>query len=476
MPNFTGGAFRSVAAKIMSGKTHMLWMGDSQHSYRLKTPTAGDMLMRRVLYHLNPHYMTGPGAGASQSQTAFFTPAFVGTNVTVTSHGGTRSDFNYGASTPVLGREATKLVASANLADNADLSNGTGQGLWLQRQQSNNSATNANLTYPWNLSNGNNRPWYFGTGGSNNHIKTRLIVQGQASGGWNQIDIASRRVGLTTNTSSAFTTCTIPATETIVATDWTAPHADGGGYQTNTSGNLNDHYIQKAARTTTGYNENGLQILIPAWQVTRCDSGGVIPWNADNSGLGVDIFGRAGSTCEDWATNYWTQTQWQQYLAATVLVPNNDVTVCIMLGHNVAVGSEQSGNLVLPQWSMNYQTLITKIRAGFLAAFPTGTIRFLLIVPWRCTEETNFMNSVASCQSVQTAVEALAAANGAGVFSYFNYFNQTAPIPKLHAETEYHGAYLAGAIRDAFDRATDFDYSPAGSFSSGSGARSWGVR
>jgi hypothetical protein len=477
MPNFTGGAFRSVAAKIMGGKTHMLWLGDSQHTFRLKAPTV-DMLMRRVLYHLNPHYMVGPGASASQAQTMFYTAGYLptSTDMVTTTIGASNTEFNYGSGTPVLGREASRLIPGINLADNFDMTNGVFQGMQLQRMQSNNSATNANLAYPWNLSNGNNRPWYHSTGGSNTHIKTRLLIQAQSSGGWLQIDTASRRCGLTTSTLSAFNTCTIPATETIVATDWTAPHADGGGYQTSTSGNLNDHYIQATMRATAGYNENGLRLLIPGWMVTRCDSGGTIPWNSDNTGLGIDTIGRAGANCENWASNYWSQTQWQQYLAATVLVPNADVTVCIMLGHNVNGTGEQSGNLVTATWSTNYQAIIDKIRNGFLAAFPTGTIRFMLIVPWRCTEEATFMNSVASCQSLQTAVEALAAANGAGWFSYFNYFNQLAPIPKLHAETEYHGSYLAAAIRDALDRGTDFAYTPGGSFASGSTGRNWSVR
>jgi hypothetical protein len=468
MPSYYSNNFGAIIRPLMQGKTHSLFFGDSQHAEsRVNTPTGTDLFMRMIVPNLRPHYLVGPGTSATLSQTAFFTPGFTATGLTFTSsYGNTVTDVNYGAGTPTLGRAGASLLATLDFADNTDLGAGNGQALQMMRQASANGPTPSNRSYSWPLNNGSNRPWFHGE-----HVKSRMIVQGRASGGWNQIDIATRRVGLSANNSSAFVTCTIAATETIQATSWTAALADAGNYQTTASGLLNDHYVQCTARTTAGYNENGLTLLIPAWQVARCDSGGVIPWNADNTGLGMDFFGRSGASCADWASNYWSQAQWQQYFAATVLVPNAHVTVGIMLGHNVNGAGEQSGNLVTATWSTNYQTIITRIRNAFAAAFPSGTLNLLLIVPWRCTEESNFMNSTASCDSLQAAVEALAAANGAAWFSYYMYYNKAAAIPDLHPDSQFQGETLARAFRDAIDRSTNYAFTTHGGVGGSTGPR-----
>lgn len=469
MSTFTGGPFAAHATRILGGKTHVLTMGDSQHSGRVNTPTGNDGFLRVIVPLVRPHYLVGPASNASNEQVMCWTPGFrsaVLSDVTVTSHGSARADFNSGAGTPVLGRETTKLVSTIILDPGDDLGNGNGQAIQWPRQQNSNSTAQSARGYPWPLNNGLNRPWHNGQ-----HIQSRLVIQGMAANGWGSIATATRRIGLTTNTSSAFIQSSLTAADTIQVTNWTAPLADGGGFQTNTSGALNDHIIQCTAQVPEGGIASGLSLIIAAAVVRRCDAAGAIQWNADNTGFGFDSLGRGGASNEDWASNYWSQTQWQAYFTATVLVPDAHATIMIMMGHNVNGTGEQSGSLVTATWSTNYQTIITRLRAAYAAAFPSGTLNIMLIVPWRCTEESNFMNSVAACDSLQVAVETLAASNGCSWFSYYNAFAKEAVMPKLHAETQAHMLRLANSVRDAMDRATNFQFTAGGRTTSGSGWR-----
>lgn len=473
MSRFTGGPFAAHATRILGGKTHVLTLGDSQHSGRLNTPTGTDGFLRVIVPNVRPHYLVGPAANSSSEQVMCWAPGFrsvVLSDVTISSHGGARTDVNSGVGTPVLGRDTTKLVSTVSLTAADDLGNGNGQAIQWSRQQNSNSTAQSARGYAWPQNNGANRTWHNGA-----HIQSRLLIQGQASGGWGSIATATRRIGLTTNTTSGggtFNQSSLTAANTIQVTNWTTPLADGGGFQTTLpNGAVNDHIVQCTAQVPTGGIASGLALIIAGVVLTRCNAAGAIPWNADNTGFGFDSIGRSGCFASDWANNYWSQAQWQAYFTATVLVPDAHATIMIMLGHFVDVSGEQSGSLVTATWSTNYQTIITRLRAAYAAAFPSGTLNIMLIVPWRCTEETNFMNTVASCDSLQAAVEALAAANGCSWFSYYNAFAKAAGNPKVIAETQGQMLSLANSVRGAMDRATNFQFTAGGRVTSGGGVR-----
>lgn len=448
--------FGATVDRFMQQKTHLLMLGDSQTFEGRLNSLASDTLLKVAIPTFRQHYMVIPAANASPVECPGYTPSFVGTNVTVTSYGATSSDTTAGV-TPKLLRGSQKLAAAANLADLADLSNGAGQGIFLQRQQSAADYSNDNRAYSWPCNNGARAPWFHGQ-----HVKAKLIIQQLATSGWLQVDIACARVGLTTSTVSAYVTSVLSAADAVVSTSWTAALADGGGYQTNTAGLLNDHYVQIRARATTGYNENGLSLVVMGAVVARTDSGGTIQWNADNTGFGYDYIGRPGASVADFANFYAVQAQWQQYFTQTVLVPDAHSTLMIMLGHNVNGAGEQSAGTLQTQWSTNYTNLITMIKAAYAAAFPSGTLRIVLIVPWICTAESNYMQSTGTSNQLQEAVEAIAASNGCAWCSFYNYFNQTPPFYPLHSSTPANGALLALAFRDMLDRSTNFKYSSRG--------------
>lgn len=456
MPASYSANFGATVDRLMQKKTHLLMLGDSQSFEGRLNSLASDTLLRISLPNHRQHYMVLAAANATPVECPGYTPGFVGTNVTVTSYGASSGDTTAGV-TPKLLRGSQKLTATADLVDLADLSNGVFQGIFLQRQQSAADYTNDNRAYPWPCNNGSQQPWYHGQ-----HVKTKLIIQQLAASGWLQIDIACARVGLTTNTVSAFVTSVLSAADAVVSTSWTAALADGGGYQTSTSGLLNDHYVQIRARATTGYNELGLNLVVMGAVVARTDSGGTIQWNADNTGFGYDFIGRSGASVADWANLYAVQAQWQQYFTQTVLVPDAHTTICIMLGHNVNGAGEQSAGVLQAQWTTNYNTLISMLKAAYAAAFPSGTLKIVLIVPWLCTAESNYMQSTGTANQIQAAVEAIAAANGCAWCSFYNWFNQTPPFYPLHASTPAHGAILAVAFRDMLDRSTNFKYSTLG--------------
>jgi len=470
MPNPYSNNFGEFVDRLMQKKTHLLMVGDSQTFEGRLNSLASDTLLRIAIPNHRQHYMVIPSANATPVECPGYTPGFVGTNVTVTSYGATSSDTSAGV-TPKLLRGSQKLAAAADLVDLADLSNGAGQGIFLQRQQSAADYSNDNRAYPWPCNNGAQAPWFHGQ-----HVKAKLIIQQLATSGWLQIDTACARVGLTTSTVSAYVTSTLSAADAVVSTSWTAALADGGGYQTNTAGLLNDHYVQIRARATTGYNENGLSLVVMAAVVARTDSGGTISWNSDNTGFGYDYIGRPGASVAYWANFYAVQAQWQQYFTQTVLVPDAHTTLCIMLGHNVNGTGEQSGGNLQTQWSTNYTNFITMLKAAYAAAFPTGTLKIVLIVPWICTAESNYMQSTAAANQVQAAVEALAQVNGCAWCSFYNYFNQVPPFYPLHSSTPANGALLAVAFKDMLERSTQGKYTTLGQYNAGGGRYIRGIR
>lgn len=446
--------FGTATARMMQAKTHLLLLGDSQHYEGRQDGMASQFLLTHVLPNHRPQYLIVGQVGPGTVNFMGYAPGY--TTATSTSHGVNTTDYTAGV-TPKLLRASRKLVAASDIADNTDLSATAGQGLWVQRQSTLAAVTYASRAFPWNCTNSASGPWFHGQ-----HMKSKLIVQQLATSGWLQFDIATARVGATTSTVSAYVTTTLTAADAIVSSAWTAALADSGGYQTSTAGHINDHYVQQRLRTTAGYNENGLSLVLLCGVFARCDSGGTISWNSDNTGFGYDHIGRSGAGVTDWADNYCTQTQWQQYFTQTVLVPDGHTTIFLMLGHNANGAGEQSGGVVTATWSSKYQTFISRLKAAYAAAFPSGTLEIVLVVPWICTAESNFMQNTTAANSVQAAVEALAITNGCAWFSFYNYFNRVPPFPLLHASSPGNGIMLAQALKDCLDHANNFATTPLG--------------
>ena len=448
--------FGARTTRLMQAKTHLLMFGDSQCAESRQDGLASQFVLTHMLPNHRPHYMIiGQVGGASHNYMGL---SWGYTNATSTSYGTLTTDYTAGV-TPKLLRPSRKLVAASNLADNTDMSNVASQGIWLERQNTSAAVTYASRAFPWNNTNGASAPWFHGQ-----HMKSKMIVQQLASGGWLQFDLATCRSGASTTTVGSFVTSTLSAADAIVSSSWTPALADTANFQTSTAGHINDHYVQQRMRSTAGYNENGLSLVLLGAVFARCDGSGVIPWDSDSKGFGYDHFGRSGSGVTDWADNYCTQSQWQEYFTQTVLVPDGHTTIFLQLGHNVNGAGEQSGSpgTVTATWISKYQTIISRLKAAYAAAFPSGTLEIVLVVPWICTAESNFMQNTTSADSVQAAVETLASTNNCAWFSFYNYFNRVPPFPLLHASSPGNGIMLAQALKDCLDHATNFISTPLG--------------
>jgi hypothetical protein len=167
----------------------------------------------------------------------------------------------------------------------------------------------------------------------------------------------------------------------------------------------------------------------------------------------------------DWADNYATLEQWQQYFTGTVHNPLGITVMFIELGRNVNVSgsAEATGGTVNSGWTTNYQTFITKLKAAYAAAFPTGTLHLVLIMPPICTDADNGVFTTTRCDAMQAAIMALAGANAnVGWCSYYEYFDHADPIEQLHPMDDLDGIKLSTALRDMMDRATNFRYTTLG--------------
>lgn len=334
---------------------------------------------------------------------------------------------------------------------------------------------NASRTSPWpTLPANSSQPWYHGS-----HTKGKIVVW-KDSTTFDKFAVHVRRAGHTTNNDNKTTRTQVDvsaASTGPVASGWTDVLADLGTYDSSTNGIANDHEISLRLYSSSAvYAESG-KTLIPLGAVfARCDSGGDIPWNSDNSGCGYDAIGRSGACVSNWLT-YATQAQWQAYFTATVLVPNAVTKVRIMLGHNVDntgidVGdgdgsqTEQSGGLTNAYFKKRYKAFITRLRAAYLAAFPTGRIMFELVIPWRSLQSSFFLLD-AGAADLNRVVKEIANETGASWFSFYDYWNGVAPFANLHAWTPENGRMLAAALRDGMDRATNFEYSSQGKFDPG---------
>lgn len=463
-----GGDFRTQAALVLRGCCHFLWVGDSQ-SYQARDFTlAATELPKRLQIRWN--YMIGTLGSAPQTGTYTQTGGIAeSSGGTTTTYGANSTDVNSGTSTPALGAPTTKLAFASN-ATSTDWTwtAPNNQGGWLLQRECAASITKANQYMPWPLIAANNYdPWYHGA-----HQKCAVVIQGQAAGsGVLSVGLGLRRVGGSVTGSASWTDVSFSDAATIQVSGWSAAVADAGTYQSVTAnGLLNDHYVQIGARSASGYDETGKSIIFMRGIWARCDSGGTITWNNTdglNSGAGYDSFGRSGSAITDWESNYWTQTQWAEYFAATVLVPNKVSVMGIMLGHNCV---QISGGVVTAAFSTSWQNFITKIRNAYETAFPIATypsrkLHLMIVTPWYNDTESNFMQAtgVTGGRSMQAAYEALAAANAdTSWFSFFNYFNEAEPFDALHSINETSGDMLGEAFMDALHRATNYRYAARG--------------
>lgn len=344
--------------------------------------------------------------------------------------------------------------------------------------------TNGQRTSAWpTFVSNSSQPWFHGT-----YMKGKVVLWKDSST-LDKFAIYLRRAGHTTNNDNLATKTQVDvsaATTGPIASGWTDVLTDLTTYDSSTNGIVNDHEVAiRMYSSSAVYDETGKTIIPLGAIFARCNSGGAIPWNADNSGCGYDAIGRSGCYVSDWL-NYATQAQWQAYFTATVLVPDYRTKIRIMLGHNVNpsgsdVGDgdgsqvEQSGSPGIPTsyWKKRYKAFIARLQAAYAAAFPTGALSIELIVPWK-SGQNSFMADSTSAAALNTVVKEIAAETGASWFSFYDYFNGSPPFYNLHAWTPYNGQMLAMALRDGMDRATDYQYATSGRVdTSGARNRSW---
>ena len=380
------------------------------------------------------------------------------------------------------GGTATLAVSSYSLgpsrmnrftADIAANTINTANGWVLPRQIASTPAhTNGQRTSAWpTLPANSSQPWFHGT-----YMKAKVVLWKDATT-LDKFAIYLLRQGTTTSNNNGATRTQVDVSGSATgpaASGWTDVLTDLTTYDSSSNGIVNDHECAVRLYSSSAvYDETG-KTLIPLCAIfARCNSGGTIPWNSDNSGCGYDAIGRSGCYVSDWL-NYATQAQWQAYFTATVLVPNAAAKVRIMLGHNVNpsgsdVGDgdgsqvEQSGSpgLTTSYWKKRYKALITRLKAAYAAAFPTGTLAVEIIIPWR-SGQNSFMADATSAANLNSVVKEIAAETGASWFSFYEYFNGSAPFYNLHAWTPANGQMIAMALRDAMDRATGFTFSSQG--------------
>lgn len=356
---------------------------------------------------------------------------------------------------------------TANIA--ADTLN-TASGMVLVRQLSPASHSNSSRQAPWpTLPANSSQPWFHGS-----HIKGQIVVWKDSST-LDKFAIYILRQGTSANNSGSRAQVDVSAAATgPVASGWTPAHADSGTYDSGASGILNDHECAiRMYSSSAAYDETGKTLIPIAAIFARCNSGGTIPWNSDNSGCGFAAMGRAGAGVSNWL-NYCTQAHWQSYFTATVLVPDAVTKIRIMLGHNLDSGTsdvgdgdgfqtEQTGTpaYTTAAWKKRYKALIERLRAAYMAAFPSGKVCFELIVPWR-SGQTSAMTDATTAADVNRVIKEIAAETGSAWFSFYDYWNGVAPFWALHAWQPANGHMLARALRNSMDRATNYRYNDMG--------------
>lgn len=471
-----GGDFKNQATLMLRGCAHILCLGDSQ-SYIGRAHTLFNRYLPASLKVRWNYVIWGVAGGQSTNYGFSSAPSTPITSCTTTLYGGNATDYTSGAGTAALGAPTWRHAFSG---DSTDTDWDGGGGAWQLMRLASNTTTGKQMPWPLDCGNGN-APWYHGE-----YVKSLHVVQGMAAGtGVLSFDMGIARRGVSApSNAETWKTITVADTATIQALAFSDPLADAGNYATGTSaGNVNDHLIYVNQRCTTAYNENGLSLVIMKTMVARCDSGGTITWNNTdglNSGAGFDTIGRSGSAITDWETNYWTQTQWQEYFAATVFVPNLVTVMPIMLGHN---GTQYSGSAVTAAFTASWLAFISKIRAAYEAAFPiaiypTRKLHIMIVQPWYSTRDNNFFQAtgVAGGRSMLAAYQAIAAQTAdCSWCSLFNYFGEAAPFDSLHPDDETSGWMLSNAFMDMLHRSTNFRYTTQGAVASTTRRRA-GVR
>lgn len=535
MPNPFGGNFSATAAIEMAGKCHTLNLGDSQSTPVLDYLWQDAWLRALPLrYHYfcisgantgqvagnNFGYATGTGsvadAAGSRADNGYVHSVAITSNsaanptvaTTAANHGYQTGDTvtiaNQTGTVSINGSRVVTVISATtfSVAVNCLAGGGTGgtaslslssyslgparvnrftadlavdtintaNGMVLTRQLSPASHVNSSRGAPWPTFPANSsQPWFHGT-----HMKAKMVVW-KDSATLDKFAIYMLRQGTSANNSNAASRTQVDvsaATTGPVASGWTAALTDAGTYDTGASGILNDHECAiRIYSSSAVYNETGKALIPLSGIFARCDSGGTIPWNADNSGCGFDSIGRAGAYVSDWL-NFCTQAQWQAYFTATVQVPDACTKIRIMLGHNcnpsgsdVGDGDgsqvEQSSNLTTSFWKKRYKALIARLQAAYLAAFPTGKLCFELIVPW-ASVQTSAMSNATLAADINRVIKEIAAETGSSWFSFYDYWGGVAPFWALHAWQPANGHMLAAALRDAMDRATGFAFSSQG--------------
>ena len=535
MPNPFGGNFSATAALEMAGKCHTFNLGDSQSTPVLDYLWQDAWLRALPLrYHYfcvtgantgqvagnNFGFATGTGSAVdaalnvgdvgythsiSITSNSAANPTVVtcsanhgyqtGDTVTIASQTGTVSINGSrvvtvtGATTftvPVdctagggTGGTASLAISSYSMgttrlnrftADIAADTLNTASGLVLVRQLSPASHANSSRQCPWPTFPANSsQPWFHGT-----HMKAKVVLWKDATT-LDKFGMYLLRQGTSANNSNSASRVQVDvsaASTGPIASGWTATLADAGTYDTGASGILNDHECSiRMYSSSAVYTETGKTLIPLAGIFARCDSGGTIPWNSDNSGCGFASMGRAGANVSDWL-GYCTQAHWQAYFTATVQVPDACTKIRIMLGHNINAAAsdpgfgdgsqvEQSGNLTTSFWKARYKGLIARLQAAYAAAFPSGKLCFELIVPW-VSVQSSAMSNATLAADVNRVVKEIAAETGSSWFSFYDYWNGVAPFWALHAWQPANGHMLAAALRDGMDRATRFAFSSQG--------------
>jgi hypothetical protein len=355
-------------------------------------------------------------------------------------------------------------------------------GLIIGRQLSPASHANSSRGAPWpTFPSNSSQPWFHGS-----HVKGKVVVwKDSATLDLFALYMLRQGTSAATSTPASRVQMDVSAAATgPIASGWSNAEADAGTYDNGATGILNDHECSlRMYSSSSVYNETAKTFIPLAAIFARCNSGGVIPWNSDNSGCGFASMGRAGANVSDWL-GYCTQAHWQAYFTATVQVPDAVTKIRIMLGHNINAAAsdpgfgdgsqvEQSGNVTTSFWKARYKGLIARLQAAYLAAFPSGRVLFELIVPWASVQSSAMSNATLAA-NVNTVIKEIAAETGSSWFSFYDYWNGTAPFWALHAWQPANGHMLAAALRDGMDRATNFAFSSQGPIQlAGARNRNW---
>lgn len=477
MPSYYGGNFPTAAALALGGDAHILYLGDSVTSeLRSFTPAHRGRLLH-VYPHLRWNYMVAPSYSTGDTNYSW---GGSWSTATVNSYGVVRTETDYGGFGPLLIRPARKLSV---MTINTDMSAGTTAGIQINRTFTASANAATGQFFPWPNANGSAtapRAWYHDSGAGDGYIKSKLVFAGTSTNQLNDFKIYTKRwiptgSGGTSNATADLTVSyATPGENTYTSTGWTATLADNGLYNAVAGDYQNDHSLQLGIKTTTPVV--GLVLCVCAGVFARTNSGGTIGTNARGASCGYDAIGRGGAYVTDWASNYATEADWTAYFTATVLNPTGVTVMFIEMGRNVLNTTEGTSGTVNSGWSTAYQSLITKLRAAYATAFPSGTLHLCLIMPPICLYADNGVYTVARCNAMQAAIEALVSVNAnCSWMSHYLYFNKLPPMEQLHPQNPYDGTVIAMAERDMMDRATDFRYSTQGRIASG-GARGRSLR